>query len=145
VERDPQTAVTPLGQLLFFIEFLKTADLCATCLRDCPLRYQSPNAPKPSICSGPYCSRFCRGHHRYVHITTIRTDGVDPALLGVSKVCNEDSVRQALGALDETASTSWLQTHLLHCDEPLLTEPWIVDVNVTEKPLDSHQEGRDRL
>jgi len=81
------------------------------------------------------------GHYRYAHITTIRTDGVNPALLGMKKVCSEDAVRRALGTLEEAASTQWLQTHLLRCDEPLLTEPWILDVDVTVKPLYGHQEG----
>ncbi len=59
----------------------------------------------------------------------------------MSKVCSADAVRRALGTLDEAASTQWLQTHLLRCDEPLLTEPWILDVDVTVKPLYGHQEG----
>jgi len=46
VEWDPHAAVTPLGQLPFFIEFLKTADLFAPWVQDCPLQYQSPNAPR---------------------------------------------------------------------------------------------------
>ena len=71
----------------------------------------------------------------------IRTDGVNPALLGMSKVCSEDAVRRALKALDKAASTQWLQTHLLRCYELLLMEPWILDVDVTVKPLYGHQEG----
>jgi hypothetical protein len=37
VEWDPQAAVTPLGQLPFFIEFLKTSELFAPWVGDCPL------------------------------------------------------------------------------------------------------------
>lgn len=59
----------------------------------------------------------------------------------MSNVGSEDAVRRALGTRDATASTPWLQTHLLRCDEPLLPEPWILDVDVTIKPLDGHQEG----
>lgn len=44
VEWDPQAAMTPLGKLPFFIEFLKTSDLFAPWLRACPLTYRSPNA-----------------------------------------------------------------------------------------------------
>ena len=141
VEWDPQAAVTPLGQLPFFIEFLKTADLFAPWVRECPLTYQSPNAPQPVDVLGTLLLSVLSGHHRYAHITTIRTDGVNPALLGMSKVCSEDSVRRALRALKEPASTQWLQTHLLRCYEPLLTEPWILDVDVTVKSLYGHQEG----
>ena len=141
VEWDPQAAVTPLGQLPFFIEFLKTADLFAPWVRDCPLTSQSPNAPQAVDLLGTVLLSILSGHHRYAHITTIRTDGVNPALLGMRKVCSEDSVRRGLKALEEAASTQWLQTHLLRCYEPLLTEPWILDVDVTIKSLYGHQEG----
>jgi hypothetical protein len=141
VEWDPQAAVTPLGQLPFFIEFLKTSELFAPWVRECPLTYHSPNAPQTIDVFGTLFLSILSGHRRYAHITTIRTDGVNPALLGMSKVCSEDAVRRALGTLEEAASTQWLQTHLLRCDEPLLTEPWILDVDVTVKPLYGHQEG----
>ena len=141
VEWDPQAAVTPLGQLPFFIEFLKTSELFAPWVRECPLTYRSPNAPQTIDVLGTLFLSILSGHRRYAHITTIRTDGVNPALLGMSKVCSEDAVRRALGTLDEAASTQWLQTHLLRCYEPLLTEPWILDVDVTIKPLYGHQEG----
>ncbi len=37
VEWDPQAAVTPLGQLAFFIEFLKIGNLFNPWVEDCPL------------------------------------------------------------------------------------------------------------
>ncbi len=37
VEWDPAVAVTPLGQLPFFIEFLKVSGLFETWVADCPL------------------------------------------------------------------------------------------------------------
>ena len=141
VEWNPQAAVTPLGQLSFFIEFLKTADLFAPWVRDCPLTYHSPNAPQKIDVLGTLFLSILSGHRRYAHLTTIRTDGVNPALWGMSKVCSEDAVRRALGTLDEAASTQWLQTHLRRCYEPLLLEPWILDVDVTVKSLYGHQEG----
>lgn len=36
VEWDPQADVTPLGQLPFFIDFLKTAELWKPWVNDCP-------------------------------------------------------------------------------------------------------------
>ena len=39
VEWDPQAAVTPLGQLPFFIEFLKVSGLLDAWVADCPLEY----------------------------------------------------------------------------------------------------------
>ena len=45
VEWDSGGLVTPLGQLPFFIEYLKQAGLFAGWVADCPLRFSSPNAP----------------------------------------------------------------------------------------------------
>lgn len=141
VEWDPQAAVTPLGQLPFFIEFLKTADLFAPWVRDCPVTYTSPNAPEKVDLLGTLLLSVLSGHHRYAHITTIRHDGVNPALLGMRKVCSEDSVRRALRMLEPQASRQWLQAHLQRCYAPLLYEPWILDMDITVKPLYGHQEG----
>jgi len=39
--------MTPLGQLPFFIDFLKTSGLFDAFVSDCPLRYQSaPTRPR---------------------------------------------------------------------------------------------------
>jgi hypothetical protein len=92
VEWDP--AVMSLGQLPFFIEFLKTAHLFAPWVRDCPLTYHSPNAPQKIDVLGTLFLSVLSGHHRYAPITTIRTDGVNPALLGMKKVCSENVVRR---------------------------------------------------
>jgi hypothetical protein len=46
VEWDTEAALTPLGQLPFFIDSLKAAGLFDAFVADCPLRYTSPNAPK---------------------------------------------------------------------------------------------------
>ena len=44
VEWDPSAAVTPLGQLPFFVEFLKVSGLFEAWVADCPLSYESNNA-----------------------------------------------------------------------------------------------------
>src|SRR6266850_1881907 len=45
VEWDSGGLVTPLGQLPFFVEYLKQAGLFAGWVADCPLTFSSPNAP----------------------------------------------------------------------------------------------------
>ena len=80
-------------------------------------------------------------HQRYAHINGLRGDGVNPALLGMSKVVSEDAVRRAFIKLDEETGVVWLQEHLQRVYAPLLSEPWILDVDVTVKPLYGHQEG----
>ncbi len=46
VEWDPTAAVTPIGQLPFFIEFLKLGHRFHPWVEDCPLHYLSNNAPQ---------------------------------------------------------------------------------------------------
>ena len=141
VEWEPQAAVTALGQLPFFVEFLKTAELFEPWVEDCPLEYRSPNAPLKRDVLGTVLLSVLAGHRRYAHISAIRTDGVNPALLGMSKVVSEDSVRRAFQNVEEAAGAEWQRAHLRRCYEPLLAEPWILDVDTTVKPLYGHQEG----
>ncbi|MGH8540916.1 MAG: hypothetical protein ACRETW_10480, partial [Stenotrophobium sp.] len=42
---DQRAAVTPLGQMPYFIEFLHLSGLWSRWVADCPLHYTSPNAP----------------------------------------------------------------------------------------------------
>ena len=46
IEWDTTAAVTPLGQLPFFIEYLKQGGLFDGWVADCPLVFTSPNAPR---------------------------------------------------------------------------------------------------
>jgi hypothetical protein len=135
VEWDPQAAVTPLGQLPFFVEFLKTADLFDPWVTESPLTYRSPNAPAKRDILGTMLLSILAGQNRYAHITALRSDGVNPELLGMQKVCSEDSVRRAFSKIDGDISKQWLQTHLRRLWEPLLYEPWILDIDTTVKPL----------
>jgi hypothetical protein len=141
VEWAPQAAVTPLGQLPFFIEFLKTARLFDAWVQDCPLEYHSPNAPAKRDILGTTLLCLLAGHTRYAHIAAIRADGVNPELLGMSKVASEDSVRRAFQAVDGEECALWQTHHLRRCYEALLCEPWILDLDTTVKPLYGHQEG----
>jgi hypothetical protein len=65
---------------------------------------------------------------------------VNPELLGMTKVASEDSVRRALSAMAEGESEPWLRRHLKASYEPLLEEPWALDIDTTVKPLYGHQE-----
>jgi hypothetical protein len=46
IEWDATAPVTALGQLPFFNDYLKQADLFDACLANCPLSLISPNAPQ---------------------------------------------------------------------------------------------------
>jgi hypothetical protein len=138
---DSEAALTPLGQLPFFIDFLKASGLFDRWVLECPLVYSSPNAPKVRDILGTTMLSILSGHWRYAHISALRGDGVLPDLLGMRKVASEDSVRRAFLAVDEAAGTSWLQRHLDDCTRPVLGEPWILDMDTSVKLLYGHQEG----
>ena len=141
VEWDDEGAVTPLGQLPFFIEFLKVSGLYDRLVEECPLEYTSPNAPKKKDVIGTLLLSILSGHKRYAHISSIRCDGVNPDLLGMEKVISEDSARRALSAIDEKEGIEWLDRQLGYCTLPLMASPWIMDLDTTVKPLYGKQEG----
>src|SRR6202521_2496552 len=141
VEWDDRATVTPLGQLPFFIEYLKQGGLLDGWVAGCPLSLTSPNAPSKRDILGTVMLSVLAGHRRYAHITTLRCDPVNPPLLGMAKVVSEDAVRRALSKIEEEAGRAWLQEQLDYCTRPLLGEPWILDVDTTVKPLYGHQEG----
>jgi hypothetical protein len=141
VEWYATSAVTSLGQLPFFIDYLKQAGLFDAWVADCPLSFSSPNAPSTRDVLGTVLLSVLSGHRRYAHITALRCDPVNPPLLGMRKVVSEDAVRRGLAKIDEAAGLSWLQTHLDYCTSPLLGEPWVLDMDSTVKPLYGHQEG----
>ena len=141
VEWDPQRCVTALGQLSYFIEFLKTGDLFDPWVSSCPLNYTSNNATSNRDLLGTIMLSILSGHTRYAHISRLKCDTVNPPLLGMNKVASEDAVRRGLIKLDEVDALSWLQKHLHYCYQPLLSEPWILDIDTTVKVLYGHQEG----
>lgn len=141
IEWDPDAAVTPIGQLPFFIQFLKLGGRFDPWVDDCPLTYQSNNAPKKIDVLGSLFLSILSGHKRYAHITSLLSDRVNSKLLGMNKVVSDDSARRALHKMDEHQGIRWLQDHLYSCYAPLLKTSWILDADVTVKPLYGHQEG----
>jgi Transposase DDE domain group 1 len=141
IEWEENAAVTPMGQVSYFIDFLKTAGLYDAWIQECPLEYQSPNGPRKEDVLGTIFLGILSGHKRYAHITGIRGDGVNPGLLGMRKVVSEDSVRRAFEGGSRKDYEAWGQSHLRRSYEPLLYVPWILDIDTTVKPLYGHQEG----
>jgi hypothetical protein len=138
---DEQAEVTPFGQMAFFIEFLSLTGVLEDWIASCPLSYTSPNAPDKRDVLGTWLLSILAGHKRYAHVTTIRSDGVNPSLLAMNKVISEDALRRALKAIDEAAGPVWLEAHLQKCSAPLLAAPWILDVDTTVKCLYGKQEA----
>src|SRR5258708_37650430 len=53
----------------------------------------------------------------------------------MSRVCSEDSVRRAFSEVEASECSTWQTRHLRNSYEPLLSEPWILDIDSTVKPL----------
>lgn len=141
VRWDTNGRATAQGQMAFFIEFLIATGLFDQWVKDCPLNYKSPNGSTPRDILGTWMLSILSGHWRYAHASTIRADGVNPGLLGMSGVVAEDTLRRGLKAIDEDPGVGWLCDHIGHTVLGLLYAPWILDVDVTVKPLYGKQQG----
>ena len=139
-EWDDETPVTREGQLIFFFQFLYAGGRWEEFLRHCPLHYTGNRASgAPNVMGTVMLSVLC-GHWRYAHINAVRGDAVNPGLLGVRTV-SEDAVRLAMHRIPEDAGLEWLSTQMLASISPALFLPWILDIDVTVKPLYGRQEG----
>jgi len=141
VRWDDNAQATVLGQMAFFIEFLTTTGLFDQWVADCPLSYKSPNGSTARDILGTWMLSILSGHWRYAHVSAMRADAVNPGLLGMSGVVAEDTLRRALKAIEETSGTQWLSRHIGRTVLGLLDAPWILDVDVTIKPLYGKQQG----
>ena len=81
-EKGEGALMTPLGQLPFFIEYLKQGGLFDGWVAGCPLSLTSPNAPSKRDILGTVMLSVLAGHRRYAHITTLRYDPVNPPCSG---------------------------------------------------------------
>ena len=141
VEWNDEAPLTPMGQLVFFAQFLKANGLFTRLCADAPFDYKSNNAPDVTDVLGTLLLSIVVGHYRYAHMTAMRFDKVTPALFGMSKVVSEDSARRSIQHLDQIGARTWLQKHLRASWEPLLSEPWVLDIDTTIKTIYGRQEG----
>ena len=126
---DESAAVTAMGQMPVFIDFLKTSGLWDGFLGDCPLKYTSPNAPSLVEVLGTLMMSVLAGQSRYAHISGLRGDGVNPELLGMDKVLSEDAARRGFQHAEPEQLREWLQKHLRKTYDPLLEHAWIMDLD----------------
>ena len=106
MEWDPAAAVTPLGQLPFFIDFLKVSGLFEVWVADCPLASHSNHASDKRTVLATLLLSILASHHRYAPITAIRHDGIHPGLLGVAGFVSEDTARRALARMDASSGVA---------------------------------------
>lgn len=140
-EWDDEAPVTREGQLLFFFQFLHAGGRWEEFLRGCPLRYTGNRGSGAHNVLGTALLSILCGHWRYAHINAVRGDGVNPGLLGMDGTVSEDAVRLGIGRIGERAGLDWLSGQILDSIAPALGLPWILDIDVTVKPLYGRQEG----
>jgi hypothetical protein len=141
-----ENRVTQMAGLAYFVEFLSTTNLFEHFVQTCPLSYQSNNAPDKRDVLGTLLLSVLSGHSRYAHINALRGSGLDAELLRLGGLPSEDSIRRALRKLVASEATqlqtrSWLSGCFEQLHPGILEAPWILDVDVTVKPLYGNQEG----
>ncbi len=140
-EWDEESPVTREGQLIFFFQFLHAGGRWKEFLRDCPLHYTGNRGSGADNVLGTVLLSILCGHWRYAHINAVRGDGINPGLLGMRGTVSEDVVRLAMSRIDEEAGLRWLSSQVLDSIAPALALPWILDIDVTVKPLYGNQQG----
>jgi hypothetical protein len=148
-----------MGQLAFFAEFLEVAGLFDRWVKQCPLHYSSPNAPKVRDVLGTWMLSILDGHRRYAHVASLRGDAVAPQILGMESIVGDESLRRALAHIAPAPSSKhsgeqraeqeaqlslaeqWMEQALLESVQHALNTPWILDIDTTVKTLFGHQSG----
>jgi hypothetical protein len=141
--------MTRLGGLAYFNEFLEVTGLFDDLVFECPLTYTSNNAPDKRDVLGVMLLSVLSGQTRYAHMSSLSGGHVDADLLGMKNIPCEDSIRSAMRKLvpqlkteqDESAALSWLEKSFERLCAGTLKMPWVLDVDVTVKPLYGKQEG----
>lgn len=140
-ELDYEAPVTREGQLVFFAQFLHTGGRWEQFVKNSPLRYEGNRGSRVVDVLGTAALSVLCGHWRYAHINAVRGDTLNPGLLGMKRTVSEDVVRRAMKRMDETSGLAWLSGELRACVEPVLSQPWIMDIDVTVKTIYGHQQG----
>jgi len=129
------------GYLSYFAEYLHVGGIFADWCNECPLEYKSNNAPKTSDVLGTAIISILSGHNRYSHTASLFGDNVAAEVMGLNKIVSHDSLSRGLAKMDESLAEKWMQKHLIKTYEPLLAEPYVLDVDPTIKQIYGHQEG----
>lgn len=138
---DEGARVTPWGGLAYFATFLRTTGLFDRLVEDAPFAYASPNAPDVRNVVGTAVLAILAGFTRYCHIERLRRDAACAALLGLTKIVSDESLRRGLKKCDEATLDSWLARHERESCEPLLQYDYVMDVDNSVKCIFGHQEG----
>lgn len=98
---DESARATPWGGLAYFATFLRTSGLFDRLVADAPFAYASPNAPDVRNVVGTAVLAILAGLTRHCHVERLRRDAACAALLGLTKVVSDESLRRGLKRCDE--------------------------------------------
>ena len=85
VQWDNDQACTPIGQLVFFVQFLECSGLLENWISEAPLFYKSNNAPQPRDILGTMMLSILAGHKRFCNMEQIYGDTVSAQVLKLKK------------------------------------------------------------
>ncbi len=137
----PELPVSSLGALVFFTQYLCATGGFEALIADTPLGYSSNRAHRPRDVIGTLLLGILSGHYRYAHLAALRGDDIAPSLLGLKSIVSEDCVRRALARIGAEQGQDWLRRHLDQACHAFLDNQWILDIDVTIKPIYGRQEG----
>lgn len=141
VSFDDELCASPSGVLVGFAQLLLASGrwerLCSTA----PFAYASNNAPQVCDVLGTLLLGALGGASRFAHLASLRRDSLARELFGMSATPSEDSVRRSLKRLDPREADAWLSKELAATAAPFLKAgPWVLDIDVTVKPLYGRQQ-----
>jgi len=90
--RETQRAVTPLGGVVVFVEYLNRIGLTVALRRHMPVRYRSRNQIDPSTTLVCFLVSVLAGARRFAHAAWLRGDKALHAVLGVERFPTDDTI-----------------------------------------------------
>ena len=140
-DKDHGSPITMHGYLPHFAQYLHESGQLEDFVNSCPLFYKSNNAPAVKDVLGTTVLSILSGHKRYCHATSLYDDNIAAELLGMDKIVSHDSLMRGIDKMNPESVDHWIRESYRKIYEPLLTTPYILDLDPTVKVLYGHQEG----
>ena len=136
VEWDSDGVVTTLGQLPFFIDYLKQAGLFAGWVADCPLTFSSLERAQQARLAGDSAAVGAVGPLPLCPHYDAAVRRGKPAAAGHEEGGERGRGAAGLAKIDEAAGSNVAaRPHLDYCVRPLLSEPWVLDIDSTDQAV----------
>jgi len=139
-DKDRGSPITLHGFFPHFTQYLHESGQYDGLINNCPLEYKSNNAPEAKDVIGTAMLSILAGHKRYCHASSLYGDGVAAELLGLNKIVSHDSIERGLDKMDKSKAEKWLKQAYSRMYEPLLSTPYVLDLDPTVKVLYGSQE-----